>query len=219
MKKIKLSILVVLGVLIIGYFGLSFSMLAKQDECTVSGGVWSSKELACESLKLNSELSAEPQLKEEYVSKTGKVFKIENTHPVGASLSTVKITPPNDFKDSNPIVLEDVDSLENIFLTDLNNDGFDEIYLTTRSAGSGSSATLYAFNSNKDLSLSAISISAVENFQGRMGHEKYYAENGAMIEEFPIFKEGDTNANPTGGVAKISYSLKPTESGLVLTPR
>jgi len=43
--------------------------------------------------------------------------------------------------------------------------------------------------------------------KGYMGHDTFLINESALIQEFPIYKEGDPNSNPTGGVRRIQYKL------------
>jgi hypothetical protein len=151
----------------------------------------------------------------EFKTKTGKTIFVSETHPVGRSLSTIAITTKNfehDFRE----VYEDQDPISDIFLADLDANGFDELYIITTSTGSGSYGKVIGFASNKDKSLSMIHFPAVEkgdqNFKGYMGHDTFTLENQKLVRLFPIYIEGDTNQNPTGGTRKLTYDLLPEEA-------
>jgi DNA-binding protein YbaB len=154
-------------------------------------------------------------LTKEYKTKTGKTFVV--TKSGEGSLQTITITPKG-FDSNEAIVLTDVDPLGKVFLADLNNDGFEEIYVVTNSAGSGSGATLYAYSSNKDKSVTQINIPEItENdlkgiYKGYMGHDTFYVKDGKLYREFPVYKDGDSNANPTGGKKVLEYKLVPGEA-------
>jgi hypothetical protein len=72
-------------------------------------------------------------------------------------------------------VFEDRDPISDVFTADLDGNGFDEIYIVTTAAGSGSYGTILGFASNKDKSLSMIHFPEVregdETFEGYMGHD------------------------------------------------
>jgi hypothetical protein len=40
-----------------------------------------------------------------------------------------------------------------------------------------------------------------------MGHDTFKIENQKLVRIFPIYNEGDTNQNPTGGTRKLIYGL------------
>ncbi len=151
----------------------------------------------------------------EYKTKTGKGFVVDQEGE--GSLVTVKITPKG-FEHAEPIVLKDIDPVSKVFLADLNHDGFEEIYIVTTAAGSGSYAGLYGYSSNNDKSVTPITIPEVSkkdlagSFKGYMGHDSFYVENGKLYRKFPVYKKGDSNANPTGGDKVAEYILKPGEA-------
>ena len=151
----------------------------------------------------------------EFQTKTGKTIIVSETHPVGRSLSTIAITTKNfehDFKE----VYEDQDPISDIFLADLDANGFDELYIITTSTGSGSYGKVIGFASNKDKSLSMIHFPAIEkgdqNLKGYMGHDTFKLEDQKLVRLFPIYIEGDANLNPTGGTRKLIYELLPGEA-------
>ena len=151
----------------------------------------------------------------EYKTKTGKTIIISETHPVGQSLSTIKIST-KDFEHNYPEIYQDRDPISDVFVADLDGNGFDEIYIITISAGSGSHGTVLGFASNKDKSLSMINFPEIqkgdENFEGYMGHDTFKIEDQKLVRTFPIYNQGDTNQNPTGGTRKLVYGLYPGET-------
>jgi len=150
-----------------------------------------------------------------YNTKTGKRIMISETHPTGQSLSTIEITT-KDFEHNYSEIYQDRDPISDVFIADLDGNGFDEIYIITTSAGSGSYGTVLGFASNKDKSLSMINFPEIqegdENFEGYMGHDTFKIEDQKLVRTFPIYNEDDTNQNPTGGTRKLVYGLYPGEA-------
>jgi hypothetical protein len=156
-----------------------------------------------------------PDAPKEYKTKTGKTIIISETHPVGQSLSTIEVIT-KDFEHNYPEIYKDRDPISDVFVADLDGNGFDEIYIITTSAGSGSYGTVLGFASNKDKSLSMINFPEIqardENFKGYMGHDTFKIEDQKLVRIFPIYNQGDTNQNPTGGTRKLLYGLYPGEA-------
>jgi len=150
-----------------------------------------------------------------YQTKTGKTIIISETHPTGQSLSTIEISTKG-FKHNYAEIYEDRDPISDVFLADLDANGFDEIYIITTSAGSGSYGTVLGFASNKDKSLSMINFPEIrkgnEDLEGYMGHDTFKIEDRKLIRIFPIYNRGDTNSNPTGGKRMLLYGLYPGEA-------
>ena len=151
----------------------------------------------------------------EYKTKSGKRIIISQTHPAGQSLSTIEIST-KDFEHNCREIYKDRDPISDVFLADLDGNGFDEIYIITTSAGSGSYGTVLGFASNKDNSLSMINFPEIqerdEKFKGYMGHDTFKIEDQKLVRTFPIYNEGDTNKHPTGGTRKLIYGLYPGEA-------
>ena len=49
-----------------------------------------------------------------------------------------------------------------------------------------------------------------------MGHDEMAIVENTFCQRFPIYKDGDSNANPTGGTRQIQYKLVDGETGRVL---
>ena len=156
-----------------------------------------------------------PHFPKEYKTKTGKTIIISETHPVGQSLSTIKIST-KDFEHNHSETYENVDPISDVFIADLDGNGFDEIYIITTSHGSGSYGKVMGFASNNDKSLSMINFPDIEKeekiFEGYMGHDIFTVEDQKLVRTFPIYNKDDTNQNPTGGKRKLIYGLYPGEA-------
>jgi hypothetical protein len=94
---------------------------------------------------------------------------------------------------------------------DLNSDGSPELFVFTRSVGSGSYANVYAFSVNNNKSMSKVYFQpTAENTKinkGYMGHDEFSIVENSLGQRFPLYKKGDINANPTGGTRQVSYKL------------
>ncbi len=101
-------------------------------------------------------------------------------------------------------------------VADLNSDGAPEIYVFTTSAGSGSYGSVVAYSSNHNKSISEIYFPEMDPknkaFKGYMGHDEFTLTRNRLVRHFPLYKEGDSNANPTGGTRQLEYKLVPGEA-------
>ena len=151
----------------------------------------------------------------EYKTGTYKTIIISETHPVGQSLSTIKIST-KDLTHNYTETYENADPISDVFIADLDNNGFDEIYIVTTSQGSGSYGKVIGFASNNDKSLSMICFPDIQRkddmFKGYMGHDVFTIEGQKLVRTFPLYNEGDTNQKPTGGKRKLIYGLYPGEA-------
>jgi len=165
---------------------------------------------------VQSQTPEQPSLRE-FNTSTGKTLVVDETHPVGASLSNISVYFKNDT--TTKLTLTDKDPVSKVLTADLDKNGFDELYVITTSAGSGSYGNIYGFNSNKDLSLSFIYMPEMTEkdlepkgrFGGYEGHDAFTIEAQQLIRSFRVNgKEGLSG--------KVIYSLKPTEAGFQLNP-
>jgi len=151
----------------------------------------------------------------EHVTRSGKSLFIEESHPLGQSLSNIHLNSSG-FEHELSEILEDRDPIKNVLIADLDKNGFDEFYIFTISSGSGSYGNLIAFASNRDKSLSMIHLPEIEEgderFSGYMGHDHFQISENVLIRSFPIYLSSDKNNKPTGGRREIAYGLFPGEA-------
>jgi len=153
----------------------------------------------------------------EFTTSTGKKIVVRESHPRGMSMSDVAVF----FKDdsSTALSLTDKDPVNDVVLADLDKNGFDEVYVITSAAGSGSYAGVHGFYSNKDLSFSFVNMPEIAEkdlapggaYEGYEGHDVLKIEGNKLTRTFPVKNE----KNPS---RSIVYSIKKTETGFVLSP-
>ncbi len=157
----------------------------------------------------------------EFKTKSGKVFIVKEEKP-SASISKITVTPKGFTIVNEPMKMEESDPFDYALVADINADGFDELYIITRGAGSGSYAKIYGFSSNKDKSVTPIYVPELSDddfvalFPAYMGHDKFYVEGNKLMRKYPMYKKEDTNANPTGGEKVLEYKLKQGEASWIL---
>jgi Periplasmic lysozyme inhibitor of I-type lysozyme len=136
------------------------------------------------------------------------------------SVNTLHIVPAGLEIDNSPIVRTIDGTVTGAEVADLNVDGSPEIYVYVTSAGSGSYGSLVAYSANQRKSLSEIYLPPVaENktaSKGYMGHDEFAVVESVLVQRFPVYRDTDTNAKPTGGTRQIQYKLVPGEAGWIL---
>jgi len=153
----------------------------------------------------------------ELTTSSGKTIVLEESHPVGLSMSDFTVSFKGDT--ATRLTLSDQDPMSTHFLADLDGNGFDELYLITASAGSGSYGKVCGFASNIDKSFSFIyfpeltekEIQPGELFEGYEGKDAYTIEGKKLIRQFAVGGDGKK-------IKTIRYELKKTETGFALMP-
>ena len=137
-----------------------------------------------------------------------------------SSINTLHIVPTDLEIDNSPIVRTINGTVANTEVADLNADGSPEIYVYVTSAGSGSYGSLVAYSANRRKSLSEIYLPSVTEdkvaSKGYMGHDAFAVGEGVLVRRFPVYRDTDTNAKPTGGIRELQYKLIPGEAGWIL---
>lgn len=105
-------------------------------------------------------------------------------------------------------------------IVDLDGDEHAEILVFLTSDGSGSYGNVIAYSVNNGKSMSQITYNAEgdseEIKQGYMGHDSFSVKEGKLERSFPIYKDNDTNANPTGGKRTVLYKLEKGPNSKIL---
>jgi len=150
-----------------------------------------------------------------FKTKTGKTFVVLESHPQGQSLSDISVkldpVPKAELK------YTDVDPVNTVLMGDLDADGFDELYITTVAAGSGSYGNIIGIASNKDKSISMINMPPVEEkdmkagapFEGYEGHDTFAIRGNSLIRTFPV-------KSARAKTRTVTYNLKAGEAGYIL---
>ena len=118
--------------------------------------------------------------------------------------------------DNSAITLAIEGSILEVEVEDLNSDGFPELLVYLSSDGSGSYGEVIGYSVNNGKSISPVYMPPITQDQklsnGYMGHDEFSIIETSLVRRFPIYKDGDNNANPTGGIRQIEYKLEDGEA-------
>ncbi|MEO8960963.1 MAG: PliI family lysozyme inhibitor of I-type lysozyme [Ginsengibacter sp.] len=132
------------------------------------------------------------------------------------SIQQLIVQPTGLTEINDKITLEIDGQVINAEIADLNSDGYPELLVYTTSAGSGSYGNVIGFSPNNGKSLSQIYFPNVADNSkansGYMGHDEFGVVDNTLVQKFPIYKKGDINSNPRGGIRQIQYKLKDGEA-------
>lgn len=129
---------------------------------------------------------------------------------------------PSGLSVSNETLYHDITgyTVVNAEVGDLNIDSYPEVFVYLTSDGSGSYGKLIGYSVNNGKSVSQVYLPEIsENSEvnkGYMGHDEMAIVENTFCQRFPVYKEGDSNASPTGGTRQIQYKLVDGESGRML---
>lgn len=155
-------------------------------------------------------------------------FSTELTYPgskISFRVSTQEdslMIQPSGLSVSNETLYHDITgyTVVNAEIGDLNIDSYPEVFVYLTSDGSGSYGKLIGYSVNNGKSVSQVYLPEIsENCEvnkGYMGHDEMAIVENTFCQRFPVYKEGDSNANPTGGTRQIQYKLVDGESGRML---
>ncbi len=127
---------------------------------------------------------------------------------------------PEGLEQDNTLIVQQVDgTVTGAEIEDLNSDGWPEIVVYVTSPGSGSYGTVVGYSVNAGKSLSAITFPELDGDAavGYMGHDEFTLVETTLARRFPIYKDGDSNAEPTGGLRQVEYKLVDGEASRVFS--
>ena len=144
-------------------------------------------------------------------------FYIHATNAGSINMLTIQ---PMGLEIDNRLVEHEIDgTVTNAEIEDLNSDGSPEVLVYIQSAGSGSYGSVIGYSVNNKKSMSQIYLPDImdspEASEGYMGHDEFAIVETTFARRFPVYKEGDTNNNPTGGTRQIQYKLADGEAGRI----
>ncbi len=147
-------------------------------------------------------------------------FAFDVSATAQCSVNTVTVTPHGLSQQKTPVTSEIDGTVTGAEIDDLDANGFPEVYIYVTSAGSGSYGSLAAWAVNKGKSMTPIFLPPVADSptlsKGYMGHDEFAVVEGTLVQRFPLYREGDANARPTGKIRQLQYKLKAGEAGWVL---
>ena len=144
----------------------------------------------------------------------GITYIVREDKSLGMSVSRITIIA-SDSSYTDSLNLGDKDPVQTGMLADLDENTRDELYLVTRSVGSGTYAHIFGFMRDEQNKLVAIEVPEISPedqtkgklFEGYMGHDTVYIQKNKLVRKFPKYNPGDANDKPTGGNGTIRYSL------------
>lgn len=131
--------------------------------------------------------------------------------------NTVTVIPSGLANVNDPVTFSTDKQVVRTWMEDLMGDGTHEIFIQLRQPGSGSYGEIRAFSTNGDKSLSEIFVKPPEekDMKGYMGHDDFEVMENTLVRRYPVYKEGDSNANPTGGYRQFQYKLGKGEASWI----
>ena len=134
--------------------------------------------------------------------------------------STLRITPVGLEIDNSPIARAIDGRVTGAEVADLNADGSPEIYVYVASEGRELPSSLVAYAANRRKSLSEIYLPPVTQSEaaskGYRGGDEFAVVESVLAQRFPVYRDADADAKPTGGMRQLQYKLVPGEAGWLL---
>ena len=136
------------------------------------------------------------------------------------SLNELRIEPEGLLTDNSPMV-QDVDGrVTGAEVADLNADGSPELYVYVQSAGSGSGRVAGGILGEQpevaERYLPATDCREPGGVEGLHGARRVRCDRNRLVQRFPLYRDADANATPTGGTREVRYRLDAGEAGWLL---
>lgn len=173
-------------------------------------------------VKKDSTLIIDKEMK----TRTGKIFSIIESKP-SYSVSNYFISGKDFLNSADTIIYLNKNPMTNALITDLDKNGFEELYIFTKSSDTNSFIGILGVASLNDKAFGEIDVQQItaedikkdEKFNGYLGHDSVYISGNEIIREFPVFKSSVPDLNSVNGRRKVIYKLKkdPKDYKLVIT--
>ncbi|MDZ4713689.1 MAG: hypothetical protein SGI89_15385 [bacterium] len=154
-------------------------------------------------------------VRKELITKNGKTFTIIESKPT-ITVSNYFVTGTGFKNSSDTITFSLLDPMLNALLADLDNNGFEELYIITKSTGDEAFVNVMGVVSDMDERIAEIKIqqdsSMIMNkgdeFNGYLGMDSVYFDRSHLYKEYPVFKSSDPGSGNISGKVKMTYTLK-----------
>lgn len=103
-------------------------------------------------------------------------------------------------------------------VADLNSNGKPEIYVFVETVDGHIEVVAYSVINSNLLSPIYLQELSGQLLNGYRGHDEFQVVEECLARRFPIYKQTDSNTNPTGGLRQICYRLQNGESSFILRP-
>lgn len=154
------------------------------------------------------------------LSLQGVTFSVSS--PNEGSINKLRVVPSGNIATKKTLVTEVDGTVASADIADLNGDGWPELLVFVTSAGSGSFGSLVGYAVNRGRSTTEFRLPDLSEdklaSQGYRGHDQFTVVQNTLVRRFPVYLDGDNNAQPTGGSRQIRYQLVPGDSTWILKP-
>jgi hypothetical protein len=169
---------------------------------------WAADSLACARDSLASDQGCE-------INYGGLIFTVRATDAGSINQLTIQAAG---LKNGPQAFIHEIDGAAHTAeVADLDANGWPEIYVYVSSAGSGSYGSLVAYAVNMGKFITPIYLPPLTDqgavSAGYMGHDNFAVVESRLIQRFPVYRKGDTNSAPTGGMRQLQYRLVAGEAG------
>ena len=133
---------------------------------------------------------------------------------------TLTITPSHLEIDNTPLTQRVEGRVTFAEVADLNADGSPEVYVYVTSARANAGTSLVAYAANRRKSMSGIYLPPVDpaskEAEGYRGRDEMRTVENVLVRRFPVYRDGDPDDRPSGGMRQIQYTLAHGEAGWIL---
>jgi hypothetical protein len=172
--------------------------------------------LAC-TLLLNTPSASAESTTLRVVAYTQKLSLHGISFDISSSGNTLCIVPSGLKTDNSPIEHTIDGVVTGADIGDINVDKSPEIYIYIKTKDNTS---LISYSANKNKSLSEIYLPPFTDdpklAKGYRSHNEIALVENVVAQRFPIFKDGDSDDKPTGGVRQLQYKLMQGEASWTL---
>lgn len=126
----------------------------------------------------------------------------------------VRVTPRGLVAVNTPLERDEPGRVVNAEFVDLDGDGAPELFVMLRGDGPRAPGLLLAVATNRQRSLSDITLPELtpEQARGWRGGDEFATVEKRLVQRFRVYRDGDADGAPSGGWRQLQYRLVPGEA-------
>ncbi len=145
------------------------------------------------------------------LNRDGFSFKV--SWPAEGKGGGVEITPSGLSQDNSSVSCRISGAVVNAVVDDLDGDHSPEVYVFTKSADGKGDVVAFSVDHGRSLVPVVMATPEEDGVKGYRGGDDFRFAENRLVRTFPVYKEGDADGAPSGGLRQVTYRLYQTGEG------
>jgi len=139
------------------------------------------------------------------LNRDGFSFKV--TWPAEGKGNAVEIIPSGLSRDNSAVTRNISGAVVNAVVDDLDGDNSPEIYLFVKTMTGKGDVVAFSVDQGRSLAPVVIATPEEDGVKGYRGGDDFRISENRLVRTFPVYREGDADGSPGGGLRQVTYRL------------